>query len=493
VVAAAVRARVNVEAMVRALTVAPTAILAAATVWTGGSASAFTRDPAAVFFNELHYDNRGVDQNEAVEIAGPAETDLTGWRLVLYNGSDGSDYFTRQLSGMIPDQGGGFGAILIGLPTANLQNGAPDGLALVDAAGQVVQLLSYEGAFRASSGPAAGLDSTDIGVLEPGNTAQGQSLQLQGQGTVYQDFTWVGPAASSYGAPNQEQTFLREPGPVTACLAPPEDAPVTAIASVQGTTDQSPLVDDRVTVRGTIMASFQDDLAGESEPDLERLEGMLVTFPEPLTVTGTQNLGIFGELVLADGGRLFNPTNAIDPNEPDNSAVGAAAEANRRRQILLDDGSDRRNPDPLPFLAEGVPPRASDTVSGLTGILGFGFRSYRVYPVEAVAIERDNPRTARPAEVGGSHRIAAFNVLNYFTTLGERGAETAAELDRQAAKLVAALGAIDADVVGLIELQNNGGIAIGDLVGRLNVAVGTDLRRLTCPLLRWRTTRSRSA
>lgn len=234
----------------RALTIAPTFILAAAMVWTGGSAAAFTRDPAAVFVNELHYDNRGVDQNEAVEIAGPAETDLTGWRLVLYNGNDGSDYFTQQLSGIIPDQGGGFGTILIGLPTANLQNGAPDGLALVDADSQVVQRLSYEGAFRASNGPAAGLDSTDIGVLEAGNTAQGQSLQLQGQGTVYQAFTWIGPAASSYGAPNKQQTFLREPGPVIACPTPPEDAPVTAISSVQGTSGQSPLVDDQPPCRG---------------------------------------------------------------------------------------------------------------------------------------------------------------------------------------------------------------------------------------------------
>jgi uncharacterized protein len=89
----------------------------------------FTRDPAPVFVNELHYDNVGVDQNEAVEIAGSAETDLTGWRLVLSNGSDGRDYFTQELSGLIPDQGGGVGTILIGLPAANLQNGAPDGLA----------------------------------------------------------------------------------------------------------------------------------------------------------------------------------------------------------------------------------------------------------------------------------------------------------------------------------------------------------------------------
>ena len=526
--------------------IGPTVILAIAVLLSAGVASAFTRDPAPVFINELHYDNSGLDQNEAVEIAGSAETNLAGWRLVLYNGSDGSDYFSQELSGVIPDQGGGFGAVLIGLPTANLQNGGPDGLALVDADGQVVQLLSYEGAFRAGSGPAAGLDSTDIGISEPGNTPVGQSLQLTGQGKVYQDFAWAGPSPSSYGAPNQQQTFATEPGPVTACPAPPEDVPVTTISAVQGTTDQSPLAGDQVTVRGTVIASFQAleqlrgfyiqdaagdgnpatsdgifvqasspevatgqavqvsgtvaeqfgqtilgnvqelevcgdaqtvaateiELSGESEPELERLEGMLVTFAEPLTVTDNHDLGVFGELVLSSDGRLFTPTDAIDPNEPDNSAVGAAAQANHRRQILLDDGSDQRSPDPRPFLTEGVPPRAGDTVTDLTGILGFGFGAYRIYPVQPVLFARDNARTAAPTDVGGSHKVAAFNVLNYFTTLGERGAETPAELDRQQQKLIAALGAIDADVVGLIELENNGSVAIGDLVGRLNVATG---------------------
>jgi uncharacterized protein len=531
--------------MARTIRIVPAVILAATALLPPGIASAFTRDAATVFINELHYDDTGLDQNEAVEIAGPTGTDLTGWRLVLYNGSDGSDYFSQELSGVIPDQGGGFGTVLIGLPIANFQNGGPDGIALVDAAGQVVQLLSYEGTFSASSGPAAGLASTDVGVSEPGTAPVGQSLQLTGQGSVYQDFAWAGSAPSSYGAPNQQQSF-GEGAPVTACPAPPEDASVTTISAVQGTTDQSPLVEDRVTVRGTVTAAFQSDeelrgfyvqdalgdsdpatsdgifvqasspevapgqavqvtgtvaeqfgqtvlgnvqelevcgdaqtvaateieLTGEREPDVERLEGMLVAFTEPLTVTGNENLGVFGELVVAADGRLVNPTDTIDPNEPDNTAVSAAADANRRRQIVLDDGSDQRNPDSIPFLTEGIPPRAGDTVTDLTGVLGFGCGLYRIHPTGPVLFERDNARTAAPADVGGSHKVAAFNVLNYFTTLGERGAETAAELDRQRQKLIAALGVIDADVVGLIELENNGSTAIGDLVGRLNVGLG---------------------
>jgi hypothetical protein len=180
-------------AMARTIRTVPTVFLAIAVLLSAGVAFAFTRNPATVFINELHYDNTGLDQNEAVEIAGPAETDLTGWRLVLYSGSDGTDYFTQDLSGIIPDHGSGFGTVLIGLPTANFQNGGPDGIALIDADGQVVQLLSYEGAFHANRGPAAGLSSTDIGVSEPGNTPVGQSLQLTGEGRVYEDFTWVGP------------------------------------------------------------------------------------------------------------------------------------------------------------------------------------------------------------------------------------------------------------------------------------------------------------
>ena len=73
--------------MMRTIRIVPTVILATAVLLTAGNARAFTRDPAPVFVNELHYDNTGADQNEAVEIAGPAETDLTGWRLVLYSGT----------------------------------------------------------------------------------------------------------------------------------------------------------------------------------------------------------------------------------------------------------------------------------------------------------------------------------------------------------------------------------------------------------------------
>ncbi|MFN2218955.1 MAG: hypothetical protein ACK2UA_10145, partial [Anaerolineae bacterium] len=110
-----------------------------------------------VFINEIHYDNTGTDTGEAIEIAGPAGTDLTGWSLVLYNGNGGALYNTISLSGSIPDAGDGFG--VLDYPTIGLQNGPPDGVALVDGTDTVVQFLSYEGSFTAVDGPAAGLPS----------------------------------------------------------------------------------------------------------------------------------------------------------------------------------------------------------------------------------------------------------------------------------------------------------------------------------------------
>ena len=67
----------------------------------------FARPVAAaisVFINEIHYDNTGTDAGEAIEMAGPAGTDLTGWSIVLYNGAGGAVYDTDVLSGTIPNQ-----------------------------------------------------------------------------------------------------------------------------------------------------------------------------------------------------------------------------------------------------------------------------------------------------------------------------------------------------------------------------------------------------
>jgi hypothetical protein len=111
------------------------------------------------------------------------------------------------LSGTIPDQDDGYGALVFTYPSNGIQNGSPDGIALVAPGDVVVQLLSYEGTFTAVGGPADGLASTDIGVQEGSSTPVGDSLRLVGTGTSYEDFAWNAPAANSYGAVNAGQSF----------------------------------------------------------------------------------------------------------------------------------------------------------------------------------------------------------------------------------------------------------------------------------------------
>jgi len=150
----------------------------------------------ATRLSELHYDNVGTDVLESVEIEGPAGTNLTGWSVVLYNGNGGASYDTRALSGTIPATCGARGVVLLRYPQDGVQNGSPDGVALVNAAGEVVEFASYEGTFAATNGPASGKTSVDIGVAEVGTTPIGQSLQRNAEGT------WQPPAASSFGGCN---------------------------------------------------------------------------------------------------------------------------------------------------------------------------------------------------------------------------------------------------------------------------------------------------
>ena len=97
---------------------------------------------------------------------------------------------------------------------SGIQNGAPDGIALsLNSGSTIVELLSYEGTFSASGGPAAGVLSTDVGVSETGSTPVGSSLQRVGNGTKGSDFSWSGPSAGSAGSINSGQS-VPEPSSV---------------------------------------------------------------------------------------------------------------------------------------------------------------------------------------------------------------------------------------------------------------------------------------
>src|SRR5688572_21275762 len=168
-----------------------------------------------VFINEIHYDNTGTDSGEFVEIAGPAGTDLSNYQIVLYNGSGGAPYDTRTLSGTIPDQMNGFGTFVQTYSSNGIQNGTPDGVALVFN-GTLVQFLSYEGPFAGVGGAANGVTAVDIGVSENGTGPLGESLRLTGTGSGYSTFAWAASAPATPGQINQGQSFTGTPPPDTA-------------------------------------------------------------------------------------------------------------------------------------------------------------------------------------------------------------------------------------------------------------------------------------
>jgi predicted extracellular nuclease len=539
----------------------------------------------AAFINEFHYDNSGTDTGEFVEVAGTAGTDLSGWSLVFYNGSGGSSYRTSTLSDVLADDTGtGFGFSVVNLPTNGIQNGSPDGIALVNGS-TVVEFISYEGSFTAVDGPANGMTSTDIGVSETSGTDAGFSLQLTGTGFTAGDFIWAAPAAQTKGAANISQTFV---APTFPCSSGEPEVLVLTIPEIQGLGFASPYAGSTVATTGVVVGDFQGvpgseefhpeqlsgffiqdptgdeglgseltseglfvfcgavcaanpvavgdvvtvegvieedfgltrinvsggsvlvdgsadlpspaliDLPLGPTDDLEPFEGMLVSYVDQLFVSEYFQLGRFGEVVLFEGGRPFQFTHL---NAPDAAGNSAYQEELAKRKVILDDDANGGNQAlekdlnvfyPRPGLSIYNYFRGGDTITDLTGVLDYAFGAYRVRPVlEAFdySFAPYNPRPVNPDNVGGTMRVASANVLNFFDTIdvtlstrsGDcgpsgsldcRGADSALELERQTAKLVAALCEMDADIVGLSEIENDfkGTDSLDSFVGALNDA-----------------------
>ncbi|WP_113953010.1 ExeM/NucH family extracellular endonuclease [Arenicella xantha] len=260
-----------------------------------------------------------------------------------------------------------------------------------------------------------------------------------------------------------------------------------------------------VSSGNTLPAPVQVTLPETTDGELEQYEGMLVEIVSPMTISQNFFLPRFGQMTLSspddngNAGRLYQPTNIFSAGSPEALALEAE---NARRTLILDDGQDVSgfgdNPDPVPYIGKNPASviRAGDTVSNLVGVLDYGrinansppSRDYRLHPTEAPSFTAANPRQSTPTNPGGSVTVASFNVLNYFTTLDGngsicgplanqdcRGADSANELTRQQDKIVSALIAMNADVVGLIEIENNGfgaGSAIQTLVDAVNAKAG---------------------
>lgn len=234
---------------------------------------------------------------------------------------------------------------------------------------------------------------------------------------------------------------------------------------------------------GEIISAVDVNLPVANLADLEAVEGMLVNLPQTLSVADNFNLARFGQVTLSNG-RLYNPTSVYAPGS---SRATALADRNARNKIVLDDQNNQQNPENIPFPTGGLSYnntlRLGDQVDNLTGVVDFSFGDYRILPTSTPVFTSANPRTAAPENVaGGNLKVASFNVLNYFNGDGNgagfptpRGADSQVEFDRQSTKIVNAIAAIDADVVGLMEIENDGfgaSSAIADLVNRLNTQMG---------------------
>lgn len=306
------------------------------------------------------------------------------------------------------------------------------------------------------SGTASPLDGTAVSV--EGVVIADFQASTQLNGFFLQDPTGDSNTATSDGI------FVFAPGST--------DMAVGDHVRVAGTVDEFNNLTEITAVTNVLVcgvaapvAATLVDLPVASVGEWEQYEGMYVTIVEELTVTEHFNVARFGEIVVSANGRLYQPTND----------QGGTQELNDRRRLLVDDASNASNPTVVPYLAPDNTLRLGDTTPSLTGALSYGFGSYRLQPTESVVFTRVNNRTAAPANLGGDLKIASFNVLNYFTTIDNgsnnaRGADSAAEFARQQAKIVAAILAMDADIVGLIEIENNGAVAIGNLVDALNAA-----------------------
>jgi predicted extracellular nuclease len=245
-----------------------------------------------------------------------------------------------------------------------------------------------------------------------------------------------------------------------------------------------------LTVKATLLKLPLDSIG-----QLEHFEGMLINVIQPLTVTENYQLGRYGEIQISSLGRLVNPTNTIDPNDINKenntsegnsnaSAVLAMQSLNNRSKLLVCDKLSSQNPNPIPFMdAIEKTLRIGSTIDTLTGVMGYGFNSYRVYPYKGFLKIKYASRPAVPVFTGHNLKISSLNVLNYFNGDGKgggfptaRGAKTAAELLRQKVKIVAAIKAMDSDVIGLMEIENDGDSslsALRDLVNAVNAEYGS--------------------
>jgi predicted extracellular nuclease len=259
------------------------------------------------------------------------------------------------------------------------------------------------------------------------------------------------------------------------------------VKEYHGLTELTRVSDLTVCGPGRLPAATAVELPWPDQKPPEHLENMRVALTRPLTLVGHYSFPRYGELVLADQPQII-PTELLPPGQ----AAAAMAKRQALNRLYLDDGQSTRYPDPRPWpasqLARGEPIRAGDQVSEMTGVLDFRFGHWRLQPSREPRILDSNPRPDPPTKSASTTlRIVAFNLGNFFNGDGKgsgfkdsRGARNDKQLTQQTARLVAAMNAMDADVIAAVEVENDG---YGDTsaIATLAAALGPDWQFVATP------------
>ncbi|SMG17694.1 ExeM/NucH family extracellular endonuclease [Agreia pratensis] len=289
------------------------------------------------------------------------------------------------------------------------------------------------------------------------------------------------------------------------------------VSEYQGLTEVTVASDGLTVLTEAATTPIPATLAVPVDPtQRESLESMLIAPAGDYTVTDNYDTNFFGSVVLVAGSEpLTTPTSVTEPGSAEYRALLAA---NTAAKVTLDDGastnfsSAANTAKPLPYLTVENPVRIGAAVTFTRPVvLDYRFDTWSLQPTQELTPSNaaevqpatfENTRKPSPAAVGGDATVASFNVLNYFSTTGDelsgcsyytdregdpvtvnkgcdaRGAAEQEDLDRQQAKIVSAINALDADVVSLEEIENSARFgeqrdaSLAQLTAALNAAAG---------------------
>lgn len=476
---------------------------AAALVSTGGPAS---------FGTAMHWDLGGRGIREIRQVAAGVYVIVAGetgnYKFYTWDGDTSHDPLPR--AGTLDP---------VGAPEAVLPNATPDTVQVLTDAGDVVwygdgvatrDLPPVLRKFTSASvslgaAPACTGSVVSIGSVQgTGDVSPRSGQTVSVRGTVVGDYEGASPALRGFylqdggdGDPSTSDGIfvfdasanLVSVGDVVQVTGPVSEFQGQTQLTASATTVESCGRQANVTPADVTLPLSTSDT-------LERYEGMLVRMHQTLFVTEHFQLGRFGQVVVSSGGRLRQPT--ADIRATDRAAVTAAQNANNLNRLIIDDARNNQNPDPIVFARAGQPLsagntlRGGDTVTDPVGVMTYTFggnvaspNAYRLRPIGALGgaavFDEANARPDVPPAVGaGSVKVASANLLNFFNTFTGcrvdcRGANNDTEYQRQLAKEVASLRFMNADVIGYMEMENDGygpDSAVQALVNALNAADG---------------------